>query len=368
MSPTMQKETMIEEILDNVESIREGDPSNMYNCIFDLPEQIGEALDLGRGWKVQADDFSGIKNILVIGMGGSAIGGDLIRSLLASELLVPFQVCRNYTLPEYVDDESLVIVSSYSGNTEETLAALDDAIERKAMIAAVTTGGIVEEVAELNQIPWVKLPTGLQPRAAIGYSFVPLLVFLEKIGLARDVTPQIERVIEHLSSTRLNFIEDNPVKMNLAKQLAVKLYGKIPIVYSGPTLTDAVGLRWKGQLCENSKVLAFCNQFPEFNHNELVGWSELVEPIAEKLIVLMLRDIEDHIRVQHRINTVKDLIKKHLVEVVEVPSSGATRLQRMFSLIQLGDFVSYYLAVLNKVDPTPVQVIESLKMALAAKK
>jgi glucose/mannose-6-phosphate isomerase len=182
-------------ILDDIETIRSFDPENMYNRIFDFPEQMEEALKIACGWDVTPDDFLDVKNIVVIGMGGSAIGGDLVRAYLTSRLLVPFQICRDYNLPEYVDDETLVIASSYSGNTEETLSALDNALQRKAMIAALSTGGLMKDVASLNSIPIMLLPPGLQPRAALGYSFIPILVFLEKIGLLKGVQKDVEIAI-----------------------------------------------------------------------------------------------------------------------------------------------------------------------------
>ncbi len=351
-------------MLDDIEKVRSVDPDNMYNRIFDLPEQMADALKIARGWKISRSDFSDIRNIVVIGMGGSAIGGDLVRSLLASKLLVPFEVCRNYTLPEYVDDETLVIVSSYSGNTEETLSALDDAIGRKAMIAGITTGGLLADVAKLNDFPLAIVPAGLQPRAALGYSFVPLLVFLENIGLIKNVAGDIEHVITELKKFRESYIEDSPAKSNLAKQLAEKIHGRIAIVYAGPTLTSVVGLRWKGQICENSKNLSFANQYPEFNHNELVGWSETVKPFKDYLLVIQLRDHEDHPQVIKRMDIVKGLIGEQGIDVIDVASQGKSPLTRMFSLIQLGDFVSYYLAVLNNIDPSPVKVIEALKKKL----
>jgi glucose/mannose-6-phosphate isomerase len=354
-------------VLNDVEKIRAADPDNMYNRIFDLPEQLSEALKIGQGWKVNTDDFTDIKNIVVIGMGGSAIGGDLVRTFLASKLQVPFEVCRNYVLPEYVDDETLVVASSYSGNTEETLSALDDALRRKAMITGVTTGGMLEEVSRLNDFPIATLPTGFQPRAALGYSFVPLLVFMEKIGLIQNVTAEINEVVTELSKLREQYIEDTPVKENRAKKMATKIHGRMAVIYSGPTLTDAVGLRWKGQICENGKNLAFANQYAEFNHNELVGWSDTVQIHKDHLVVCQLRDIDDHPQIVKRMDTVRKLIEKQGVEVINVSSSGATPLVRMFSLIQLGDFVSYYLAVLNEVDPTPVEVIEALKKTLVKK-
>jgi glucose/mannose-6-phosphate isomerase len=340
----------------------------MYNRIFDLPEQMEEALRIAKTWQVDASSFADPRNIVVIGMGGSAIGGDLVRSFLASKLLIPFNVIRHYVLPEYIDDESLVIASSYSGNTEETLAALEDALHRKSMIAAITTGGILKEVAGLNEIPVLQVPEGLQPRAALGYSFVPLIMFLEKIHLLKNVGKGLEELISQLKKFREKYIEDLETKENLAKTIAERIQGKIPIIYSGPTLTDTVGLRWKGQLCENGKNLAFANQYAEFNHNELVGWHDTVAVHKDHLIVIQLRDKEDHPQIVKRMDIVKELIEKQGVEVIDVYSLGESALVRMFSLIQLGDFVSYYLAVLNEVNPTPVEPIETLKKTLAVTK
>ena len=354
-------------VLESVEKIRSFDPANMYNHIFDFPEQMARALNIGKSWKIDPKQFLDIKNIVLIGMGGSAIGGDLVRSLLNSKLEIPFQVCRHYKLPESVDDETLVIASSYSGNTEETLAALDDALNRKAMTAAITTGGMMAEVCKINEIPMALLPSGMQPRAALGFSFVPILMFLEKVKLIPSMANEITVIIEKLKTYRQEYIEDAPVKNNLAKKLAEKLQGKMAVIYSGPTLTDAVAVRWKGQICENSKTLAFCNQFAEFNHNELVGWSDITRQYAENLVVLILRDKDDHPQIKKRMDIVKPLIEDTGAEVIEVESRGNSDLERMFSLIQIGDFVSYYLAILNKQDPTPVVTIEMLKAALADK-
>lgn len=353
-------------ILDNLEKLRALDPENMYNRIFDFPEQMTDALQIAQKWHVSAKDIADFRNIVVVGMGGSAIGGDLVRSYLSQRLMVPFIVCRNYQLPEFVDDETLVIASSYSGNTEETLAAVDDALGRKAMIVALTTGGMLAEVARLNGIPCLSLPHGLQPRAALGYSFVPILMLMEKLGLIKDATKEITSTIEWLKHERELHIEDLPASDNAAKFVATHVHGKVPIIYCGPTLTDTVGVRWKGQLSENGKVLAFVNQYPEFNHNELVGWSETMKPLAKDFIVIQLHDSGDHPRVKRRMDVVRELIEKMGVPVIEIESTGETQLQRMFSLIQYGDFVSYYLAILNEVDPTPVDSIEKLKKALVS--
>lgn len=355
-------------ILDNIDNIRSYDPENMYNRIFDFPEQLTDAMKIGKLWRFDTNAFSGIKNIITVGMGGSAIGGELMRSYLRTKLLVPVEICRSYSLPEYADDETLVIAASYSGTTEETLSAMDDAIGRKAMIAAISTGGIMEELAQLNDFPLAKVPSGLQPRAALGYLFVLTMTFLEQIGQAKGFTKEMERVIPQLQKYREKYIEDNSTTINPAKNLAQKLHKKMVIVYSGPTITDAVGQRWKAQFCENAKTLSFANQFPEFNHNELVGWSPSVEEHKDHLAVVILRDAGDHPQVRQRMNIVGEVIRSRGVEVTDVHSRGETPLERMMSLVQLGDFVSYYLAILNGVDPTPVKVIEALKKALAEAK
>lgn len=352
--------------LDDLENIRALDPSNMYNAIFDLPEQMAKALKMAGGWNVPIGLFPDVRNVVVVGMGGSAIGGDIARSFLASEMVIPFQVCRNYVLPEFVDDETLVIALSYSGNTEETLAAVDDALERSAMIVALTTGGMLEEVAQLNEVPMLKLPGGLQPRAALGFSFVPLMVFLEKIGLVKNVAERIKGAIAHMEVTRERMVEDSSSTTNPAKQLAGLIWGKIPIIYAGSTLTDVAAWRWKAQICENAKTMAFVNLYPEFNHNELVGWSRLTMEQKEQLIVVNLRSADDHEKVSTRMDVIKRIIEEQDVMVIDIYATGETELARVFNLIQMGDFVSYYLAIMNKVDPTPVEAIENLKKELAA--
>ncbi len=355
-------------VLDNVDKIRDLDPSNMYNKIFDLPEQMIEALKIVKRWQISADDFSEVGNMVLVGMGGSAIAGEIVRTLYRRELVVPFEICRNYTLPEYVDDESLVLASSYSGNTEETIAAVEDALARKAMLVAFSTGGMLGEICRLNSIPMAQLPVGLPPRAALGYSFTLLLSFLERVGYIEDFTTDLKATVEGLSRYRETYIEDNPTESNPAKLLAKKIHGRIPIFYSGPVLTDAACLRFRGQLAENSKTLSFGNQFPEFNHNELVGYCPVLAPHRESLLVVLLRDADDHPQVRSRMNIVKEIIAGVGIEVMEIHSKGSSQMERLFSLVQVADFASYYLAVLNEVDPEPVEAIERLKQELLARK
>jgi len=346
--------------LDSIEKMKEIDPQGMYDKIYNFPEQLIEASNIGQKIEPDAEYFSGIDNIVVVGMGGSAIGGDTVRTYLADKLKIPFSICRHYRLPGYVDNYSLVVISSYSGNTEETLSAFNEAIAKKAKIACFSTGGKVGEIAEANKYLWVKLPKDYPPRAALGYSFIPLLYLISKLGLIEDISDDVSNLIDGLKKFRGSYAADVETDKNQAKLCANKLFKKIPIIYSGPELTDAIGTRWKGQICENAKCLAFNNQFAEFNHNELVGWNK-IDSYKENLKVIYLRDKDDYIRISERMSIVKDIISEYDVEVIEVFSQGDSPLLRMFSLIQMGDFVSYYLAILNKIDPTPVKVIDYLK-------
>ncbi len=361
MNKTLIESTDIKmERLDSSEDIKKIDPSGMYEKIYKFPEQLEEAARIGRSLKPDKKYFTGIKNIIVAGMGGSAIGGDLVRSYLADKINIPFFISRHYRLPRFADKNSLVISSSYSGNTEETLSAFDDALKRHAKIACITTGGELGRLAGENKFLTAQLPKGYPPRAALGFSFVPLLFLLSKLGFVPDVDKDIANLITELKSFRDTYSIDAEINDNQAKSIAGKMYGRIPIIYTGPELIDTVGTRWKGQICENAKSLAFHNQFPEFNHNELVGWNK-IDNYRDKLIVFYLKDSNDHDRVAKRMSVVKRIINEQEVEVVEVNSKGTSPLIRMFSLIQVGDFASLYLAILNNIDPTPVKIIDFLK-------
>lgn len=352
------------ERLDSQQDLRAIDPDNMYDKIYHFPEQLDDAAEIGRRIGPDIKPPDKIKNIIIAGMGGSAIGGDIIRTYLADRIKIPIFVSRHYRLPAFIDQDSLVIASSYSGNTEETLSAFEEARTRGVNLACITTGGRLGELAENYGIMTVKLPEGYQPRAALGYSFVPMLFLLSKLGLTEDVNADITELVPGLKKYRDQYALEIDSDKNPPKMLARKLYGKIPVIYTGPELTETVGLRWKGQICENAKMLAYNNQFPEFNHNELVGW-EKIDNYRENLIAIFLRDNADHERIKKRMAIVRGIIEKHGVEVIEIYSQGDFPLGRVFSLIQLGDFTSFYLAVLNGVDPTPVKVIDFLKNKLS---
>lgn len=352
--------------LDKVDDVKKLDAKGMYDLIYNFPQQLIEGVHLGFIADLKLPGFTP-QNVILTGMGGSAIGGDLARSYLIYELRVPFTVCRNYLLPEYVNDKTLVFVSSYSGETEETLSAFQEAKKRKAKIIAITSGGTLLQECNKDGFPFILIPKGFPPRAALGYSFVPILVTLSRLGLVQDRTEELEKTSEFLEEQRKEYSSGKRKSQNPAKSLAAKLYGKLPIIYSSTDYFDAVAYRWKGQFGENSKSLAYNNFFSEFNHNELVGW-KVLDHIRDRLVVIILKDKGDHPRIKLRMQIVKNIILKKKVKVIEIESQGETLLSRIFSLIQVGDFASFYLAILNQVDPTPVEVIDYLKKELASKK
>jgi len=353
-------------ILDSIEIYPELDPSGMYLAIFNFPEQLEKAAVIGSEISLNRKKFANPDNIVLAGMGGSAIGGELASSYLRYELKIPFTVCRNYRLPGYVNRNSLVIISSYSGNTEETISAFEDALARDANIVCITTGGKIAELADKHGCPIVKIPSGLQPRAALGFSVIPILFILKDLGLAKFDETILTDLARGLKAYRGHYVREAGAEQNPAKQLAVKLHGKLPLIYSGPDLFDAVATRWKGQFCENAETLAFHNYFSEFNHNELVGFNK-INHFRESLVAVILRDSSDHVRIAKRMSVIAEQLQEKGIEVVNVFSQGDFPLGRIFSLVQLGDFTSFYLAVLNGVDPTPVVPIEDLKKKMAEK-
>lgn len=342
--------------------ILQHDTFNMRKLLVEFPRQVEDAIRIGKTAKV-AITPKRIRNVVVTGLGGSAIGGDLIRSFLADELAIPFSVNRHYFLPEYVDANTLVIVSSYSGNTEETIASHEDARKRKAQVLCISSNGETERMAKKFKHSFVKIPPGFPPRAALGYSFFPILVLLIRLGFVRNKDRQMKETVS-LLRTNVDAYSSLDPQSNRALALAQRLYNRIPIVYSPAEVYDSVNLRWRGQFCENAKVLSFGHVVPEMNHNELVGWKVLKHHMKE-MVVIFLKDRSMHPRVAVRMSIMKTIISDYAAEVLEVESEGRSLLARMFSLIYLGDWTSFYLAILNGVDPTPVKVIDYLKNELA---
>ena len=353
-------------LLDQRDAAERVDRSNMRKLIHNFSVQMKEAEQFGLALQLHSQLGKGVSKIVFSGLGGSAIGADFIRSYLAYEFPIPLFVNRHYRLPAFVDQTALLVASSYSGDTEETLSSVKEGMKRGARILAITSGGELARLAETHSFPLIRIPGGISPRAALGYSVIPLLVALSKIGFKCAYRPEelqeAVQVVRSLSESQYGTAV--PQEQNLAKQLAALCFGKYPIIYAGADYFDVVALRWRGQIEENAKSLASHHVLPEMNHNELVGWEHPKELLKEA-VVFFLKDESDHARVRIRMNLTQSVIAQHAGEVAELSSQGKSLLARMFSLTHLGDWVSFYLAVLYQVDPTPVEVIQRLKSELA---
>lgn len=340
------------------------DTQSMIKAIYDFPDQLAEAMAIGNNFSPN-NIIGDIRNIVVCGMGGSAIGGDVCRALLSSELTVPLVVCRNYTLPNWVNKRTLVICSSYSGNTEETLSACVDAKAKGAQMCGISTGGTLTEKLETHGRDVINIPSGLQPRAALAFSVVPMLYLLKAHGLIGDsIFEEITKTVELLQDEREVYARED--SSNSAYVLAKNIYKTLPVIYGTSDSTAIAALRWKGQFCENADMLAYHNELPEMNHNEIVGWENNAE-LFKHISVLWLTDSSDHERVQLRQDITKRIInvkntKQHIISV-----TGSSATVRFLHLIHFGDWMSYWCAILHGTDPSPVAPIEELKAELSSK-
>lgn len=327
------------------------DKSNMKQVILDSPEQLRVGLDLAKDVKVKGD----IKNIIICGIGGSALPADILN--IAARPTVPVYIHRTYGLPPTANGNSLIICISYSGNTEETLSVLKEAIEKKYHIVGICSGGEVETLCTENSLPLVKIPSGIQPRCATGYIFSALAQILINQGLIEDISQQILETSNQLTAI-------NPLLEKEGKKLAKKVAGSIPVVYSSDSFR-AVAMIWKIKFNENAKIPAFYNYFPELNHNEMVGYTGLEKLGAGNFQVFILQDLQDHERILKRIKLTAGIIKKAGAKVEIINMQEGSYLFKIFSTLLLGDWVSYYTALENNVDPTPVKIIEEFKGLMA---
>ena len=348
--------------LDDLKVYRQNDPEGMLARIKDLPMQCRQAWQAAMDFKLPVD-YNDIDKVVVLGMGGSAIGGDLVRSLVQAESKVPIIVHRDYGLPAYVDGRTLLIASSYSGNTEETLSGFEPALKTKAKKLAMTTGGKLRQMAEAAKIPVFKIEYIAQPRAALGFSFIPTLGVLQKLGFVQDKSADVDETVRVLEKLAAKLSEESPVSANPAKQLAQRLYGCLPVIYGAGIAAEAAH-RWKTQINENGKAWAFYEVFPELNHNATVGYPYPKE-VAQKIRVVLLRSPLFNERIKLRYDVTCQLLKQAGVAYEFVDGEGKSALSQMVSLVSIGDYTSYYLAILNGVDPSPVKVISFLKDRLA---
>lgn len=334
------------------------DPHGMYEKILGLPEQIGEAARLFQAPRIQTD---GPRNVLLLGMGGSAIGGEIVRAATAGLSPVPVQLVRGYSVPEWCGRSTLVIATSYSGNTEETLSAVEEAYDRGATIAAVTSGGKLEEMVESRGGSLLKVPGGFPPRSAIGHLTVPVLLAMSEAGFSPDWRGPIDAARRRMEKMRDEWAgagENEPVA------IAESIQGSFPLIYHAEGEMTPVAIRWCGQLAENAKALSHRAAFPELNHNEVVGWEE-PEWFLPRASLLSLRSDGDDPRVRRGMDAAIRLLKEKAGLVVSLDIKGVNVLERIFPAIYTGDFVSFYLALATGVDPTPVKRIDTLKSMLA---
>ncbi len=361
-------------VLDREEEIKEIDKSGMLKICMRIPEDCVEATKRAKGTKIPGEvkisesasiTYKQPQCILIAGMGGSAIGGEILRDWLRDQAPLPIEVCRDYTLPNYADQNTLVFAVSYSGNTEETLSALVDAIRRSCMVMTITSGGHLLSLSKKLRIPYLKIPGGMPPRAAIPYLFFPLPVLMKKTGLPLEIEEEISETVEILRKLRKETAPQTITDNNPSKKLALELVDTIPIVYGfGPY--GAVAHRWKTQFNENSKVPSYWEAFPELNHNEVMGW-EAPEALTRKISVILLRDQDEQPEIRRKIEVTKELALYKAQKVLEIYATGKSKLAKIFSLLHVGDMTSVYLAILRGTDPTPVRTIERIKEKVGEK-
>jgi glucose/mannose-6-phosphate isomerase len=348
--------------LDDQDAIRQLDPEGMADRIAEMGPQMEEAAQLADAFPHPGREYAQARSIVILGMGGSAIGGDLVRSLMDYEAAVPVVVSRDYRPPGFVGPNTLVIASSYSGSTEETLAATRAVLDRRAKVIAVTTGGPLAEIVGAQGMPVLKFQYASQPRAALGFSFGLLVGLMVKLGyLARSEVDMIG-AIAMAKSMQSSMGPAMPLESNPAKQLAARLHGKLPVIY-GAGIFSEVARRWKGQFNENSKAWAYFEQLPELNHNAVVGYENPSE-LAARIHVVTLSSTTYHVRVAERVRITSEILDKRGVSHDVVHAEGVTSLAQMVHAILTGDYASYYLALLYGTDPTPVSTIDYLKEQL----
>ncbi len=352
-------------ILDSLSEMRSLDASGMLGMVHAMPEHIEKALVVSSSVRVGAPK-TGYRNVVVGGLGGSAIAGDIVKTLMDERAEAPCLVVREYVPPGFAGPETLFFCSSYSGNTEETLSLYEEAKKRRAGLVCMGSGGELQRRALLDGVPFLKMEEGLPPRAAVGYSFFMTLDVLRRLSILPEEPGEVEETVALLRKKAEACAERVQSADNSAKQLALSLHGKTVVTY-GTRLTQCAALRWKCQFNENSKVPAFTNVFPELDHNEIVGWRGAKAP-GTPFAVAVLRDASEHPRVARRISITLELMRADGVAAGETWSEGRSLVTRIFSLIYVGDFASIYLAFLNGEDPTPVHRIQELKRRLSEEK
>lgn len=325
----------------------------MQELIQGFANQLKEAMGIGEK-AILFKPKAPIANVIVNGMGGSGIGGTIVSELVSTKSKVPVYANKSYFLPEYAGENTLVIVDSYSGNTEESVQALESALEAGAKVVCITSGGQIHDIARQKKIDHITIPQGFPPRAALGYSIVQIFYILYKFDIIDEYfLNDFDQAIRLLEN------EEENIKSE-AKRIASVLFGKTPVIYA-PIRSEGVAVRFRQELNENAKMLAWHNMIPEMNHNEILGWSEKRDDLA----VIFFRNDTDYSRIQKRVELTREVVLKYASRVVEIDSKGASMIERAIYQVHMGDWISFFLAEMRKVDPNEIQTIEYLKSALA---
>jgi glucose/mannose-6-phosphate isomerase len=336
------------------------DSVGMFAATAALPEQVAAAATAARGL-AGLPDHEYVEQVVVLGMGGSGIAGDLMVAVAGPFLPVPVVVVKSYDLPDFVGPGSLVFALSFSGDTEETVEAAGEAAGAGANVVTVTSGGELARLAEEWSAPWVPVPGDIpQPRAALGAMAIPPLVVLEEIGLFPGATRWVELAVEQLRRRRDSLV----VPGNLAEELARAIGRTIPLVHGAQAVGAAAALRWKTQVNENAKSPAFSAVYPELCHNEIVGWGQNGDVTRQIMTLVNLRHDAEHPQVVRRFALVADLLREVVADILEVRAVGEGDLAQLLDLILVGDFVSLHLAAQEGIDPGPVPVLDEIKHRL----
>src|SRR5574338_719592 len=336
------------------EYVKKYDPQNQFEVLVNSYSQIEFAWN--NKFELQEINSAEISNVIISGLGGSAISADLIKNYLGNEFDLPVIVNRNYHLPKFAGKNTLFIASSYSGNTEETISSLNQAIKIGCKIVCITTGGEVEAIAQKNNLNCVKVKAGYQPRYSLGLSFFSLLKVFQQLNLIADQSEIVDQIIRLWKLKGIEYSDDN----NSAYKFAESLIGFIPVIYSVADSTSAVGYRLKCQFNENSKLHAFHNEIPEMNHNEIIGWESFQEKTFQAKIINII-DESYHPQIQKRFNILRNIFSKSGVETLTLTSNLDQYRTRLFDLIYLGDWISYYAGILRGYDPSEIDNIYLLK-------
>ncbi|NCN24631.1 bifunctional phosphoglucose/phosphomannose isomerase [Candidatus Berkelbacteria bacterium CG_4_9_14_3_um_filter_39_23] len=353
-------------ILDTPGEYKKIDLTQIIQNINELPDQIGVVWEEMKNF-ILPSHYIQCNKIVLIGMGGSSMGAALAKTLVAQSAKIPLEIVRDYELPGYIDSKTLAIAISYSGETEETLSCALKAQKKDAKIITISSGGALESFAKKHRLPHYKINYGSQPRAALGYSYTAVCAILKKIRLLEINDDQIQKAVTQMKNAMKKIAPEVPTVQNQAKQLAERLYGKIPVII-GSGIMQEVARRYKGQFNENAKTASYFEAIPEMNHNSLVG-TEFPESINSKIFVILLGSKFDNQRNNLRIDITAQILTKRRIqyEIIQ-PTPASNKIAEQLLSIHFGDYTSYYLAMLNGVDPEPVEIIKFLKDSLVKEK